>query len=92
MAGVLGLAAGVEVMVVVGLLVEPAPGARVVEAAGLDNGTVHDVDLRMRRQRQGGRLRAVRRVQDAGRKSVNRCSVSRWSACIRRRSWTRSAS
>jgi hypothetical protein len=34
-AGVLGLAAGVEVMVV-GSLVEPAPAARVVAAHGLD--------------------------------------------------------
>jgi hypothetical protein len=35
MAGVLDPAAGVEVMVVVVLLVEPAPCARVVEAHGL---------------------------------------------------------
>jgi hypothetical protein len=35
-AGVRGLAAGVEPIVVAGLLVEPAPGARVVEAHGLD--------------------------------------------------------
>jgi hypothetical protein len=36
MAGVLDPAAGVEVMVVVGLVVEPTPAARVVEARGLD--------------------------------------------------------
>ena len=34
----------------------------------------------------------MRRIQDAGRKSATRCSVSRRSACISRRSWARSAS
>jgi hypothetical protein len=36
MAGVLGLAAGVEAVAVAGLLAEPTPAARVVEARGLD--------------------------------------------------------
>ena len=63
-AGVLGLAAGVVVGAVVGPLVEPTPGVLVVEAVGNGVGADHDVDLRRRRD---GRLRAGRRVRDAGR-------------------------